>query len=380
MAETEEPARRLVLVGAGHAHLFVLEQLAHGCFPSAEVTLLAPHASHLYSGMLGGLIAGRYGREDAYLDLPSLAAKARARFVLGSAVQVDTANRQINVDGGRQLSYDIASFAIGSETIGKPPAGDGVLSVKPIDRAGMIAEALENLPRPDPRVLVVGGGAGGVEIALNMKARLRALGRGGAQVVLVDRQRRLVANHSAACARAAARVLAQNEVQVVLGVQLEDIGTRSVRLSAGAELPYDIMVRATGPAAPAIFRESGLTTDRAGFLLVDGTLQSVSNSAIFAAGDAATLRRFPATPKSGVYAVRQGPILARNLGLALTGGAIERFQHYRPQPRSLVLINTGDGQAILSYGPVALTGRWIMRLKDRIDRGFMRRFQRLAAA
>jgi selenide, water dikinase len=380
MAEPEEPTRRLVLVGAGHAHLFVLEQLALGCFPRAEVTLLSPHAAHLYSGMLGGLITGRYGLEDAYLDLPSLAAKAGARFVPGSAVSIDIATRWIGVDGSRKLPYDIASFAIGSEIRpAKAPAGDTGLSVKPIDGAGRIAEALERLPQAEPTAVVVGGGAGGVEIALNIKARLRALGRTGPHVVLVDRHRRLLANRSEACAREATRVLAQNRIQVILGMQVEQAGAGTVRLSGGTELPYDTMVWATGASAPEIFRASGLEADHAGFLLVDSTLRSVSDPAIFAAGDAATLRPFPATPKSGVYAVRQGPILARNLGLALTGGGSERFQHYRPQRRSLVLINTGDGRAIFSYGPIALTGRWVMRLKDRIDRGFMRRFQRLTA-
>ena len=381
MAEPEEPTRRLVLVGAGHAHLFVLEQLALGHFPRTHVTLLSPHAGHLYSGMLGGLITGRYGREDAYLDLPPLAAKAGAQFVLGSAVHIDTANRRISVDGGRQVPYDIASFAVGSEVRpAKVKSGDMVLAVKPIDLAGRIAEALEKSPQANPRVVVVGGGAGGVEIALNIKARLRALGRTGAHVVLVDRQRRLMANRSEACAREAARVLAQNQVHVVLGMEVEEVGTRAVRLSAGTDLSYDTLVWATGASAPEIFRASGLETDHAGFLLVDSTLRSVTDSAIFAAGDAATLRPFPATPKSGVYAVRQGPILTRNLGLALTGAGSERFRRYRPQPRSLVLINTGDGRAILSYGSVALTGRWVMRLKDRIDRGFMRRFQQLAAS
>ena len=380
MAEPEEPTRRLVLVGAGHAHLFVLEHLALGHFPRAEVTLLSPFAAHLYSGMLGGLITGCYGRADVYLDLPSLAARAGARFVLGSAADLDIANRHISVDGGRRLPYDIASFAVGSEV--RPAqvnATDTVLAVKPIDRAGKIAEALEKSPQAEPRVVIVGGGAGGVEIALNIKARLRALSRTGAHVVLVDRQRRLVADRSKACAREAARALRENRVQVVLGTQVEEVGTRTVRLSGGAELPYDTVVWATGASAPEIFCASGLETDDAGFLLVDSTLRSVTDPAIFAAGDAATLRRFPATPKSGVYAVRQGPILARNLGLALTG-ASERFQHYRPQPRSLVLINTGDGRAILSYGSLAFTERWVMRLKDRIDRGFMRRFQQLAAS
>jgi selenide,water dikinase len=381
MAEPEEPIRRLVLVGAGHANLFALEQLALGHLPHAEVTLLSPFAGHLYSGMLGGLITGRYGPEDAYLDLPSLAAKAGARFILGSAAGIDIANRQISVDGGWQLPYDVASFAVGSEV--RPTranVGDTNLAVKPIDRAGKIAEALEKLPQANPRVVVVGGGAGGVEIALNIKARLRALGRTGAQVALVDGQRRLVADRSEACARQAAHVLAQNQVEIVLGVRAEEAGTRTVRLSGGRDLPCDAVVWATGASAPGIFRASGLATDHAGFLLVDSTLRSVTDSAIFAAGDAATLRPFPATPKSGVYAVRQGPILARNLSLALTGGSSERFRRYRPQSRSLVLINTGDGRAILSYGSIALTARWVMRLKDRIDRGFMRRFQRLAAS
>jgi selenide, water dikinase len=381
MAEPQDGARRLVLVGAGHAHLFVLEQLALGRFPPAEITLLSPHASHLYSGMLGGLITGRYRREDAYLDLPSLAAKAAARFVLGAAAYVDTANRQVRLEDGRQFSYDIASFAIGSETRpAKMRAGDRVLSVKPIDRAGMIAEAVESWPQTNPTIVVVGGGAGGVEIALNIKARLWALGRTGARVVLVGRQSRLVHDRAEACGREAARVLRQNQVPVLLGVEGKEFGARALRLSDGIDLPYDTLVWATGADAPALFRASGLETDHAGFLLVDSTLQSVSDPAIFAAGDAATLRWFPATPKSGVYAVRQGPTLGRNLGVALTGGDGERFQHYRPQPRSLVLINTGDGRAILSYGSVAVTGRWVMRLKDRIDRRFMQRFQRLAVS
>jgi selenide,water dikinase len=381
MAAVKEPTRRLVLVGAGHAHLIALEQLALGRFPEAEVTLLSPYARHLYSGMLGGLITRQYGREDAYLDLPSLAARAGARFLLGSAAGIDTTNRLISVDGGRQLPYDIASFAVGSEIRpAKVNAADTVLAVKPIDRAGKIAEALEKLPQTDPRVVIVGGGAGGVEIALNIKARLRALGRTGAHVVLVDRQARLVAERSEACAREAVRILGQSQIQVILGTQVEEVSTRTVRLSGGTDLPYDTVVWATGASAPEIFRASGLETDHAGFLLVHSTLRSVADSAIFAAGDAATLQPFPATPKSGVYAVRQGPILARNLGLALRGGTGECFRCYRPQPRSLVLINAGDGRAILSYGSIAVTARWVMRLKDRIDRGFMRRFQGLAGS
>jgi selenide,water dikinase len=374
MAEPKDPARRLVLVGAGHAHLLVLEELAMGRFPAAQVTLLSPHRHHLYSGMLGGLIAGHYRPEDAHFDLSSLATMAGARLVLGSAVQVDAANRRISLDGGGNLPYDIASFAVGAETEGAHiRSTDAVLAVKPIDQAGLILEALDRLVREHPRVIVVGGGAGGVEIALNIQAHLRSAGR-TAGVVLIGRKSRLIPNRSVACAREAGRALQKNQVTVVLGRTVAEVTAAAIRLSEGTDLDYDLAVWATGAAAPAVFRKSGLETDAAGFLLVDDTLQSVAHSTIFAAGDAASLGGFRGTPKSGVYAVRQGPVLAWNLKLALTGAGPERFRHYRPQPRSLVLINTGDGRAILSYGAIAITGRWVMRLKDRIDRGFMRRF------
>jgi NADH dehydrogenase FAD-containing subunit len=100
----------------------------------------------------------------------------------------------------------------------------------------------------------------------------------------------------------------------------------------------------------------------------------VSHPEVFAAGDAATPEALPRLAKSGVYAVRQGPILRDNL-FAVAAGRRPR-RRFRPQRRFLALLDTGDGRAILSYGDFALTSRWAMALKERIDRGFMARFQR----
>jgi selenide,water dikinase len=112
-----------------------------------------------------------------------------------------------------------------------------------------------------------------------------------------------------------------------------------------------------------------------GFLLVDERLRSVSDARVFAAGDAASLAGWPDTPKAGVYAVREGPVLRDNLAAACAGDDPPRS--YAPQQRFLTLLNTGDGRAVLSYPPWAASGRWVMRLKDVIDRRFVRRFHRL---
>jgi selenide,water dikinase len=66
-------------------------------------------------------------------------------------------------------------------------------------------------------------------------------------------------------------------------------------------------------------------------------------------------------------------LLAANLRAALRG---EPLQPFRPQRRTLALLNTADGRAVLAYGPVALQARWAWWLKDRLNRGFVERFDR----
>ena len=130
------------------------------------------------------------------------------------------------------------------------------------------------------------------------------------------------------------------------------------------------------------------------FIRVDAQLRSVSHPQVFAVGDCAHWSGdAPAAgttgaraddgaglPKAGVYAVRMGPVLARNLRAALGQGAPV---DYRPQRRFLALLATADRQAIAAWngwsaqGP--RLGRWLWRWKDRIDRGFLRRFERTGA-
>ena len=167
----------------------------------------------------------------------------------------------------------------------------------------------------------------------------------------------------------------EREITVRMASRIDEVGADYLRLSSGQVLPADLVIWATGPAAPLLFTGSGLSSDPAGYLLVDDHLAAVGTTGLYGAGDAVTLQAAPRTPKAGVFAVRQGPVLAHNLAVALQFRGTLR--PYRPQPRYLALLNTGDGRAILTYGAVVLVSRWAMRLKDWIDRRFMGRFQRL---
>ena len=371
----------LVLAGGGHAHLFVLEGLGRGRFPPGlTVTLVAPDRRHAYSGMVPGLVGGRYRPEDLLVDLAALARAAGATFREGAVHALDPTARAITLADGDRLSYDLLSLAIGSGNAGAdlPGVRESAVFVKPIGRTLGIVPAVERAaaqagPR-GPAVVVVGGGAAGVELALNLRARLRRLGRVEASVSIVDGHDRVLRDRSAACRRAAEVALSGQCVALALGSEASRLEGGRLLLENGRSLDAELVLWATGPSAPVLFAGSGLAVDGGGYPRVDATLRSISHPEIFAAGDAASLEGYPDLAKAGVYAVRQGPVLRDNLADAAGGRPVRRRFH--PQRRFLALLNTGDGRAIFSYGGVAATGRWAMALKDRIDRRFVSRFRR----
>jgi len=370
----------LVLAGGGHAHLFVLEGMARRPLPAgSRVTLVAQHRQHAYSGMVPGLVGGRYRAEELLIDLAALARAAGAELIEATAESLDPEGRALVLGDGRRVAYDLLSVAVGSGTAGgdRPGVRDGALFVKPIDRTLALVPAIERLVAgggSELQIAVVGAGAAGVELALGIRARLRLLGRGDGRVALVDGDTRILGDRSDACRKEAESVLAEQKVGLVLGGEVQALDGDRLRLPSGATLRADMVVWAAGPEAPALLRGSGLATDERGYLRVDRTLRSVSHPSVFAAGDAAALEGHPELAKAGVYAVRQGPVLRDNLLAALAGRRPRR--RFRPQRRFLALLNTGDGRAILSYGDLAVTGRWAMTLKDRIDRRFIARFRR----
>lgn len=363
---------RLVLLGGGHAHLFVLEALRAGRLPGADVTLVSPAAGHAYAAMLPGLLAGLLTEADCTFDLAALAQQAGARFVEGRGERIDAAERRVHLSSRRPLEYDYLSIGTGSVPAGLevPGVATRAHALRPVERTRALIAALDAAPT-GVRVAVVGGGATGIETAFAIRARLGARG----SVAVLEQGPRLLAGRSPAAAEVALRELRSRDIGVALGARVEAVEEGSLAVGFGARMPADLAVWAAGVTATPLARDAGLETDEAGFVLVDGNLRSVSHPTIFAAGDAASLREAPWVPKAGAYAVRQGPVLAKNLASLATGKPVTRF--YRPQRDHLALIGTNAGRAIFVRGRTAIAAPWAQRLKDYLDRGFVRRFQDL---
>ena len=364
----------VLLVGGGHAHVAVLADWTRRGVPKgARAVLLTPEPALRYSGMVPGWLAGQHGIGDGLVDLAALAARAGVELVHDRCVALDPEARVVTTASGRELAFDIASFDTGGEGRGAALMGADprLIEVRPI---GALVERLAGLRASGQgaeRVVVVGGGAGGVELAFALRNLAGA--ERPPQVTLATGTGGILPGFAEGVRRRVAKALARQGIAVAEADAAFENGT----LVAGGQSlePVDLIIAATGSAAPGWVRGSGIATDAAGFLSVDAHHRSPSHPHIFAAGDVAARTDRPLA-HAGVHAVFAGPVLAANLRTALAGEAPQAT--YRPRWNSLYLMNTGDGSAILSYGPLSAQGSWVLALKHRIDKAWIAKYAALA--
>jgi len=375
------PIPSLVLVGGGHAHLHVLASLAAGAWPPVRVTLVSPRSAQLYSGMVPGYIQGAYPLPSLTIDLPGLCRAAGVGFVEDVVERVEVGERRVRTRD-RTIPFSILSLDIGSVPAGAdlPGVGEHATPLRPLRAAVRLRDRLDALASAEAtggepaRIVVVGAGAGGVEVALAAHRRVRRE-RSSASVLLLERGDRILPDHSLRGARRAAAILESRGIRTLPGHEVVEVDAGGVRLADGKRLPADCVVWVGGAAAPPLLGRSDLPLGEGGYLRVDRTLQVTGGLPIWGAGDCIDFDGY-ALPKAGVFAVRQGPILAHNLRAALSG---ESPRLYRPQPAFLSILNTADGKGLLHWRGMVNYSRAAWWLKDHIDRRFVGRYRRLAA-
>ncbi|MGE3783477.1 MAG: selenide, water dikinase SelD, partial [Alphaproteobacteria bacterium] len=365
--------RDLVLVGGGHAHVHVLKRFGMRPVPGVRLTLITRDLETPYSGMLPGYVAGAYDFSECHIDLVRLARFAGARLIHDEAVGLDRAARRVLCRDHPPFRYDVVSLDIGStpRSDDVPGAAEHTVAVKPIDRFGRRWEALlaRAAGRSDLRLAVVGGGAGGVELTLAATHRLAAVLAGAPDVTLVTRDG-LLPSHNRGARDVLSRLLEHRGVRVLTDTPVASVEPGRLIAADGGAIEFDEALWVTDASGAPWLAGTGLPLDDRGFLMVDETLRSLGDATVFAAGDIAAMAGHP-REKAGVYAVRAGPPLADNLRRALAGRKLRRAV---PQKRALALIGTGDGRAVASRGPFAAYGRNLWRLKDWIDRRWMRKY------
>ncbi|WP_200906760.1 selenide, water dikinase SelD [Cobetia sp. UCD-24C] len=388
--------RDIVLIGGGHSHVGVLMRFAMQPEPGVRLTVICRDTDTPYSGMLPGYVAGHYTFDDVHIDLRRLCQFAGARFYRDQVIDIDRRERRVICAERPAVDYDLLSINIGStprlshiDGIGDPEAADApVVAVKPIStfqqRWLSLLERARSAERPLDIVLV-GGGAGGVELLLAIQQRLATELPDALKpnLTLITRGQRLLPTHAHTVSEALATTLHERGIQVHFGEEITAVeratstAQRQLISASGACHQADEAIWVTRAGGAHWLEKTGLSLDEDGFLKVRDSLQTLEDDAIFAAGDIAHQLNHP-REKAGVFAVRQARPLADNLRRAVRG---EPLKAHIPQSRWLALISTGDRDAIASRGNLGLVAPrlrpWLWRWKDHIDRQFMARFNEL---
>ena len=364
----------LVLVGGGHAQVALLKSLAMKPVPGLRTTLICPDVQTPYSGMLPGYVEGVWKAQDIHIDLARLTQMAGARLIVAAATRLAVDDRLVHVETRPPVHFDILSVNVG----GAPDlnaiqgAADHCIPVKPIGRFRSQLAALTARGYPQ-QLAIIGGGAAGCELALALSKQWQdATGR-RPEITIFARGARLVPEMPARAARLIFEALTRIGATVHCGRAVTSVEAGGLQLQDGSRHEFGACFLVTSVAAPQWIANSGLDLDERGFLKVDRTLQSSSHPFVFAAGDIASIAD-DKRPKSGVYAVRAGPVLAHNVRQYLHG---RRLKRWSPQSKALAIIGTADGKAIAVRGAHAGASRVWWWLKQWIDRRWMAKYKNL---
>ncbi len=416
----------LVLIGGGHSHAIVLRMLGMKPLPGVRITLITEASDTPYSGMLPGHIAGFYSHDECHIDLRSLASFSQAQLYIDQVTGLDLTNKKVLCANRPPVAFDLLSIDIGSTPakVSVPGAAEYAIPAKPVAQLlahwYQLVDQIKQNPQKPISLGIVGGGAGGVELTLSMQSHLHQIleatrqPRENLEIHLFHSGAELMPNYNSWIRHRFGEILNQRGIRLhlqetVCEIQpyptlvqgdLSDLPlvkhtkgrfdkyeyrttdkgikpaptTFSMKCESGLKVECDRIFWVTQASAPAWIKATGLATDENGFIQVHNTLQSISHPDVFAAGDIATIVNHP-RPKAGVFAVRQGKPLYKNLQQNLLQ---KPLQPYQPQKQYLSLIGTGDGSAIASWGKFGFGATPILwRWKDYIDRQFMHRFNHL---
>jgi selenide,water dikinase len=354
-----------------------------------EVTLVDPQRWLYYSGMVPEFLGGVYDVEDIRVDLARLARETDVHFVQEAAAALDPDHRVVTTESGADISFDVLGVDVGAVN---PAVPEAAIGTKPIYRIRALEPRVRtvlNTPAAHLRLVIVGGGAAGVEVALNLTGRFQGMGRvDDLELTLVEQAERILPGFPEGMRRYAARLLQDRGATIRTGTSVtsvEGAGDEAVVQMRGpdgsqADRSAEAVLWATGTVGPPLLRDSGLSTDDRGFLHATPQLRTPTHPRIFVAGDCATIPDLD-LDKVGVHAVKQGPDLRTNLdrtlhGLIQGGGvpSSDELRRFRPYPVAPLILSTGTREGLWTAGPFWAAHSGLLRLKHWIDRRWIRTY------
>ncbi len=363
----------LVLVGGGHAHMMILENISEFVNKGVTVTVIGPSEYHYYSGMGPGMLGGTYMPSDIRFATKEVVEYQGGIFIKDRVSRIDPDEKQVYTDSGREIRYDLLSFNAGSYvpmTSVKEESGN-IYPVKPIERLMEAADKLKALFKEKKiHVGIVGGGPSSAEVAGNVWQLANRVNSYLPDITIFAGNK-FMARFDTRVHSRMRKYLSGKGIQIDETGYVSQVNPGSIVLESGRTIETDFIFMALGVQPSTIFESSGLPVGQDKGLLVNTFLQSVKYPDIFGGGDCICFENQP-LDKVGVYAVRQNPVLLYNLMARIDNRALQPFD---PGPEYLLIFNAGSGLGVLKKKWLVFGGKTAFWIKDYIDRKFMTKFQ-----
>lgn len=367
--------KTIALVGAGHAHLEVIRLFRERPLVDTRLVVVSDSDVAAYSGLLPAALSGQADPADMLIDLHKLCDDPNIELIVDPLASLNGDAHTLTTEIGRTVEFSVASLDIGSRPQPKLATHPGHVALKPLQTfLDRLAAASKDLGGDQlVRVAIVGGGAGGVELAYTVPDFVARHAGLKCELWLVEKHSHLLPSMDKSLGKNIGDELRGRGVHVRANTVAVSHDGPNVTFSDGKTAEVDIVIEVTGAAGPDVLKNSDLPLTDNGFVQIDPTLQVISGLPVFAAGDCATCVESP-WPKAGVYAVRQAPVLWENLRSFLF---VHELKDFKPQKSSLKLFNRGDGTAWGAWRGQLVGGKWVSAWKNQLDTSFVKKYQKV---
>jgi selenide,water dikinase len=285
------------------------------------------------------------------------------------------------IESGELLAASAEINSVPTQNHTNWDASENIFKLKPINKMlegwEHFLESIKSLP--NKKIVIVGGGAAGIETAFALADKLKTLNRSD-KIVIIQSSDYLLDSGNVKQSKAIKSILKSKTIEVLQNIKViriqENLAQSFLILEDQTKFSFDFLVVANGAQSSDILKNSGLSTDVDGFLKVNKKLQSLSHSNVFGAGDCVHFDD-QRLPKSGVYAVRQGEVLATNIMAYSNLGEKSVLKNYKPQKKVLKLLQISKDKVFTIWGPLYFNSNFMSQIKKTIDLNFMERFGHL---
>jgi NADH dehydrogenase FAD-containing subunit len=364
--------KKLVIIGTGMHHVHWLMALTQQALEGVQVTLIAPSLRQLYGPMLPGFVAGRVPLEECLIDLEPRLKKSGIRCLPLSVVALDAQAQTLTLSNGNALAFDWLSVNSGDVMdraqleLKLPGVREHGLFLQPTEVFAKLWPSVVALAETRTlRIAVLGDSLQSMEIAMAIRHQLPS-----ASITLVMDRRTLAPPCSAALQVQLAQALKQRRI-TVLDDHAVSLADGQVMLGCGAALVCDVPLIALRAIAPGWLATSTLAVDEQGFVATDAQQRAISHPSVFAA-DGAVMTDVQTVCRRRAAQAARDSAYGQALTTAIRVWPIRPAQG--PEKSACILVDGGH-EALANWGRYGAQGRWLWRLKNRLDRAAVQRLR-----